>query len=63
MACGDATVLETNVTLPAPDATGLVRVVGELPTAGLLPGACTIRAVATDGQAMATRSTDLTLVP
>ena len=63
VACGDATVLETNVTLPAPDATGLVRVVGELPTAGLLPGACTIRAVATDGQAMATRSTDLTLVP
>jgi hypothetical protein len=60
---GDAILLETKVALPAPDATGLIRVVGEIPTAGLAPGSCTIRVVATDGEAMVSRAADLTLVP
>jgi len=60
---GDATLLETKVALPPPDATGSIRVVGEIPTAGLGPGPCTIRVVATDGEAMVSRSTDITLVP
>ena len=60
---GDTLVRELPVALPPPDAAGSIRVVGEIPTAGLLPGPCTLRVVATDGEAMASRSTDLTLVP
>jgi VWFA-related protein len=60
---GDAALFEAPVRLPPPDESGLVRIVGEIPSAGLPPGPYTIRVVATDGTSMASRSTDLTLVP
>ncbi len=60
---GNDTVLSTPVTLPRPDDMGTIRIVGELPTAGLGPGQYTLRVVVNDGQAMASRAADVTLAP
>jgi VWFA-related protein len=60
---GNDTVLSTPVTVPRPDETGTIRIVGELPTTGLGPGQYTLRVVANDGQAMASRTADVTLAP
>jgi hypothetical protein len=60
---GGETVLTRPVALPAPDASGVIRVVGELPLSGLAPGAYTLRLVVSDGQSMVTRAAEFTLAP
>ena len=60
---GGKTVLARPVALPAADESGAVRIVGELPLAGLVPGAYTLRLVVSDGQAMETRTAEVSIAP
>ncbi len=60
---GDSVVRRSGVPLPPSDETGLVRVVSGLPIDGVPPGTYSLRLVLTDGQAMATRTAEVTLVP
>ena len=60
---GSATVRRADVSLPAPDAAGQVRVVSGLAIDGLTPGPHTLRLTLTDGQSLETRITEVTLVP
>ena len=60
---GSTTVLSRPVALPAPDESGAARIVGELPLAGLAPGAYTLRLVVSDGQAMETRTAEVSIAP
>ena len=56
-------VTASRVAVDLPDDMGTIRIVGELPTAGLVPGQYTLRVVVNDGQAMASRAADVTLAP
>ena len=60
---GSATVRRADLSLPAPDAAGQVRVVSGLAIDGLTAGPYTLRLTLSDGQSLETRNTEVTLAP